>query len=323
MQVSKLLDKIDTIQQHRPSLSFIYALIKKYGDDRGGYQAALITYYGFLSLFPLLLVLVTLVQIVFGPNSSVRQHIITSVGHYFPLLSSQLQNNVHAKSGEGIGLAIGLLLTFYGARGGVNALSYTLNNIWHVPQDKRGNFLTNLWHGIAIMFVGGIGFIVAAAVSGLSSSVNYSSLSKLLLNFMSVCIIAGVLTAVSRLAIMLPAKAQFRDLLYGNIACAVLLQILLTFGSLIMKRELQNLNSIYGTFAIVLGLLFWIYLLTQVFMYAAEANAVRYWHLWPRGLTPPLTAADRQAQKLYLRRESYVGDESVEVEFKNQTSEEK
>ncbi len=292
------LDKVDDFQRKSKVLGFVYGVIKKYGTDHGGYLAALITYYGFLSIFPILLVLITLFQLIFGTKSSVRERVITSVAHYFPLLSNQLQQNVHAQSGEGLGFAIGLILTLYGARGGVNSLVYCLNSVWHVALDKRGNFWTNLQNSMVILLTGGTGLMIATAVSGFSSVVGYNGYFKLLLNALGILLIAVVLTSVSLLALRHHVKIKFKDMLYGNLICAVALQILLTFGGLLMKHELSKLNEVYGTFAVVLGMIFWMYLLAQVFVYTAEANSVYYWRLWPRSIRGIATDADLRTPKI-------------------------
>src|SRR5207253_11236563 len=121
MNINRLVQKIDSWQQRRPTVAFVYAVVKKYGEDNGGYQAALLTYYGFLSLFPLLLVLVTLLELWFHNDPTVRQEVSTSVGHFFPLLGQQLQRQIHGMRGAGVGLVIGVLITMYGARGAADA----------------------------------------------------------------------------------------------------------------------------------------------------------------------------------------------------------
>jgi len=60
-------------------LGFPYAVVKKYGDDDGGREAALITYYGFLSIFPLLLLGVAILSRVLTANPELQQRLISEI----------------------------------------------------------------------------------------------------------------------------------------------------------------------------------------------------------------------------------------------------
>jgi hypothetical protein len=59
-RLKRLVQAADDFQQRHRWLAFPVAVVKKYGEDQGGHRAALLAYYGFFSLFPLLLVAVTL-----------------------------------------------------------------------------------------------------------------------------------------------------------------------------------------------------------------------------------------------------------------------
>lgn len=99
------------------------------------------------------------------------------------------------------------------------------------------------------------------------------------------------------------------------------MQLLLTFGGILVRHQLKSLGSLYGTFAIVLGLLFWLYLLAQVLVYAIEIDTVRTLRLWPRSITPELkTDGDRRAYALYAKSARYMPDEKAFVEYDKQKS---
>ena len=134
------LHKIDKLQQRIKPAAFSVAVIKKYSDDEGGRLAALITYYSFLSLFPLLLVATTATQLFVRGHEHLRQRVIDGISHYFPVISSDLQNSIHSYHKTGLALALGVLLTLYGARGGAAAIRYAFNQIWQVPEKTRPGF---------------------------------------------------------------------------------------------------------------------------------------------------------------------------------------
>lgn len=316
MQINKIIDRIDKFQQRHPVIALPYAIIKKYGDDDGGYQAALITYYGFLSLFPLMLVMVTVLQIVFHDNQAVRQDVTESITHFFPLLGQQLQQNVHSLHGAGVGLVIGIILTIYGARGAADAFRHALNDIWQVPRMRRAGFPKNILSSLFIMLSITVGFAATLGVSSFSATLGHATWVKLLANVAGFLVVLGVFIFIGRIATS--RRVPIKDMMVGSVFAAVVIQMLLTFGSIIVAHQLKNLDNLYGTFAIVLGLLFWIYLLAQVVVYAVEIDSVRHLKLWPRAIqNDKPTDADLHAYELYAHVGRYIPKEEIDVRFKH------
>ncbi|HSX17666.1 MAG TPA: YihY/virulence factor BrkB family protein [Patescibacteria group bacterium] len=315
MDIGKILKKVDAWQQKRKRTSFPYAVYKKYGEDNGGYQAALLTYYGFLSLFPLLLVLITVLQIWFNNDPVVRHDISTSVGHFFPLLGDQLERNIHGMRRAGLGLVIGILFTLYGARGAADAFRYAIDNMWQVPKNKRVGFPKNILHSMAIVGAGAAGFGATAAISGFTADLGHVWWAKLLANILGACILAIVIGYTFRIATA--GRLRLRYMWLGATMAAVVIQILLSSGGILVAHEFKNLNSLYGTFAVVLGMLFWIYLLAQVVLLSAEIDTVRHFKLWPRSLTGKLpTEADTAATELFTQEDKYLPNETIKARLK-------
>jgi len=316
MQINKLLEKIDKFQQRRPALALPYAIIKKYGDDNGGYQAALITYYGFLSLFPLMLVVVTVMQIAFHNQPTVRAEVAESISHFFPMLSTQLQQNIHSLHGAGFGLAIGIVLTIYGARGAADVFRHTLNNIWQVPRMRRTGFPKNIVESLIVMLTIAFGFLATLGVSSFSAALGHAQWVKIVANLAGFFVVLCVFLFAARVATA--RRVPIKDMLVGSTFAALIIQLLLTFGSILVSHQLKNFDSLYGTFAIVLGMLFWIYLLAQVVVYAVEIDSVRHLGLWPRGLQADKpTEADLHAYELYAHVDRFIPKEEIDVRFKN------
>ncbi len=315
MSISHFIDRIDHFQQRHPSVGLPYAIIKKFGDDDGGYQAALITYYGFLSIFPLLLVVLTVIQIVFHNNVDVRHQVSQSIGHFLPGISSALENNVHTMSKSGIGLAIGLLITIYGTRGVADVLRHAVNDIWQVPRMRRTGFPKGLLQSFLIMIAAAFGFAATLAVSSFSATLGHAFWVKLLANVIGFFVLFGVLLFAFRTATS--RKVPLQDMFVGTSFAAAIMQLLLTFGSLLVAHQLKNLDVLYGTFAIVLGMLFWIYLLAQVIVYAIEIDSVRHLKLYPRAIqNDKPTPQDLHAYELYAHVDRYIPKEEVDVRFK-------
>lgn len=320
MNISALVRKVDAFQQRHPVLAFPFAVVKKFGDDAGGYQAALLTYYGFLSLFPILLVVSTLLQLLFANDPAMRAEVSENISDYFPLLGTQLQENVQSMGKTGLGLVIGLLITLYGARGFADALRFTLDDMWQVPKSDRTGFPKSIGQSLLIMLVGSLGFLATVAASSVTSGFSHAIWMKVLYNLLSAGILMLALTFIFRIATS--RSFSFKTMALGAGIAAAIVQLLITFGGILVAGQLKTMDSLYGAFAIVLGLLFWLYLLARVLVYCAEIDTVRHFALWPRSLSGQdkmRTKADHRAYRLYAKRERQIETpkEKVRVAFKN------
>lgn len=294
--MQKFLHWLDRLQQRHRLLAFCVAVVKKYDEDETGHQAALLTYYGFLSLFPLLLVLATLVQSITDSHSELQASIVQGTTNYFPVLGSQLSSHIQTLHTNGLALAIGILFTLYGARGVADAFRNGVQHIWKVPLNKRDVFPKSTLKSLAIIIVAGIGFVIASVSIALASATGQGWVFKAL----TIAINLGIWCAlfILLLNISLPRHVSFKETRAGALTAAVGLVILQTLGGFILKRELQHLDALYTYFALSLGLIFWIYLQVQVVFYSLQIAAVRSQKLWPRGLSGDhQTAADKIAQK--------------------------
>jgi YihY family inner membrane protein len=212
-------------------------------------------------------------------------------------------------------LAIGILLTLYGARGVADVLRHALNDIWQVPRMRRTGFPKGLLQSFLIMVVAAIGFAATVAVSSFSAALGHAVWVKVIANIAGFFVLFGVLLFVFRTATS--RKVPPRDMFVGTGIAAAIMQILLTFGSLLVAHQLKNFDTLYGTFAVVLGMLFWIYLLAQVVVYAVEIDSVRHLRLYPRAIqNNKPTPQDLHAYELYAHVDRYIPKEEIDVRFK-------
>jgi YihY family inner membrane protein len=282
----RLLHTADRLQQRQSWLAFLVAVWKKFSDDQAGDLAALVAYYSFASLFPLLLVFVTVLDIVLGSHPALRDQVLSSTFAQFPVVGPQMKSNVHSLNQTGTALAVGLLLTFLGARGVAGAVQNALNSVWDVPRERRPGFPWSLLRGITLIIVVGLGVIATSLLSGLAAGAGHSLTGagggvpaiavSLLLNI-------GLFWLGFRLATA--SEVSTGDLFPGALLAAIAWQVLQLIGGYIIGHQITRSSSLYGAFAVVLGLLAWLYLQAQITLYAVEANVVRARRLWPRSLT--------------------------------------
>jgi membrane protein len=280
--LNNAITKLDKWQQRHPWSAITYAVIKKYGEDESGNQAVLLTYYSFLSLFPLLLVLTTITSLVAGNHPGLQADVIKSTTNYFPVLGSQLSNHIHTLHRNGVALVIGIVFTLYGARGVADAFRRGVQNIWQVPKDQRVGFPKSIPNSLAIIIVGGLGFVVASISTGLAAAAGHGPAFRLLSVGVNLLILFWLFTFL--LNFCLPRHVPVKDTRSGALAAAIGLVVLQALGGYLLKTELKRLDALYSYFAIALGLLFWIYLQARLLYFAVTLAAVRAQKLWPRSI---------------------------------------
>lgn len=302
--------RLDTFQQHHRALAFPYGVIKKFGDDHGGYLAALIAYYGFLSLFPLLIIATAIIQIVAQDNATLREQLLANITGYFPSLGQTLADSINTPSRSGWALLLGILILFYGAKGVADAVQHALHHVWAVPRHKRAGFPHATLRSFGIIIFAGLGFVLAAALTSWASGGRHVFPIRLVLWMSGFTVLTTVFWGVFTFG----SSARKRPLanIPGAVFASVAFTLLQALGAYIIARQLKGQTGLNAQFAVVLALLFWLYLQARVFVYALEINAVRVHALWPRSINPkPPLPADEKAYKLYQRRETYIDTEST------------
>jgi YihY family inner membrane protein len=316
---------VDRFQQRLPGLSFAIAVWKKFGDDQAGNLAALVAYYAFVSIFPLLLILFAVLNIVLRDNQELQKKVISAALADYPGFASLLQNSIKSFHETGVALVFGVILTVLGVRGVANAIQNALNSVWEVPKTNRPGFPWSWLRSFGLILVVGVGEIVTSVASGFIAAATVlpgfalkaaGTVVTLLLNI-------GLFWLTFRLA---TAKAiTWRELRSGALLGGIVWQILQLVGGYYVTHQLVHSKSLYGqTIGVVLGLIAWLYLQAEATLYVAEANVVWVRKLWPRSLAPPPhTGEDVRAYQLYAQTEVRQKDETVKVAVTDSPEDEK
>jgi membrane protein len=314
MSLTDILRSLDRHQQRRPRVSFIAAVVKKFGDDQAAQLAALIAYYGFFSLFPLLLVFVTVLGFILQGNPSAQESVLHSTLSQFPIIGDQLQKNVHSLKGSGLSLAIGLIGSLLAGLGITGATQNAFNQVWYVPHKHRPDFLKTRLRGLGLLVVLGVLAIVSTVVAGFVTAGGQSA--GAVIGGVLVAFAVNLLLFFTAFRLLTVAQVKTRDLLPGVIVGAVIWQLLQHVGGYYVDHVVRHAHETSGLFAFVLGLLAWLYLGAQVTLLAAEINVVRALRLWPRSFfSEPLLDADRRALTSSAEVEERLHRENVEVDF--------
>lgn len=287
--VTKVVDSADRLQRRQRWLAFPVAVFKKFGDDRAGNLAALVAYYGFLSIFPLLLLFITALDMALRNDPVLKQTLLNSALSQYPvigpMIAGQIQDHHNSLPAAGPALVASIIFLVLGARGVAGAMRNALCEVWAVPRNKRPGFPLSLLWDIALVLVVGIGLVTTTTLSGLAGGAGHI-LSGAGATVVTVAISLVLNVGVFWLAFRLAAARQvrWRDLFIGAASAAVVWQILQVAGGIVVTHQLKHASSLYGTFGVVLGLVAWLFLQAEVTLYAAEIDVVHAKRLWPRSL---------------------------------------
>ena len=302
--VSRVIAWADRLQRRHGVLGFPYAVVKKYGDDAGGREAALITYYGFLSLFPLLLLGVAVLSRVLASQPDLRERLITAVVPQ--ALRSTVEHALATLPTSTIPFIAGLIGLLFSGTGVVFSVYQTLNHIAAVPHRLRAPFVSRyvrVFTMLATLLLGGLAIgaltVVATALPGQPGVQRAAAVLG------SVLIAFAVLLLSARLLLVRPAP--FWAIWPGALLGAAVVTVVLNVGAPLLARLVTKAGPVYGSFATVAGLFALLYLVGQALVYSAEVAAVRYARLWPRAvdLSRP-TEADARALALLAREQERI-----------------
>jgi YihY family inner membrane protein len=317
-RIERVLRAVDRFQQRHSVLGFPIGVVKKFGDDEAGKHAALLAYYGFFSVFPLLLVFTTVLGYVLANDAELRQRVIDTAIDQFPVLGPQLRGSIETIQGSGIGLLVGIVGTLWGGLGLTQSAQDAMNAVWNVPRKDRPGFWFRLARGLAALLLLAVGIVAATGLAGLGTTSPgvfgriLPLAGSLLFNLLLLAVMFQALTGI---------WVGWRRLLPGAAIGAVGWSVLQALGVYIVDRQLDRANLVYGVFAVVIVLLSWLYLSAQLLLYAAEINVVLARRLWPRSLVqPPLTEPDKRVLTALAETEERRAGQTVEVRFSSETA---
>lgn len=297
----------------------IVGVVYKYNDDQGGYLAALITYYGLVSLFPLLLLLTTGLGVVLAGRPDLQAQVLRSTLSQFPVLGDQL-HHPQGLSGGAVGVVVGLLGALYGGLGVGQALQNAMDTVWAVPKHKRPNPITSRLRSLLLLLVLGSAAIAAtvlAAAGHATGALGIFSKIGLVLAAMAInamiCLVAFRVTTARALT--------YRQVLPGAVAAAFIWQMLQWFGAGYVAHTVKRASATNSVFALVLGVLAFLFLASVALVMCAEINVVLVDRLYPRALLgaftddTELTTADRRTYTKKVKAERVKTSERVSVRF--------
>jgi membrane protein len=238
---------------------------------RSGRNAALIAHFGFLSIFPLLLVFTTVLGFVLHSQSGLRTRIIGSAMNQLPIIGEQLAKDPLKLQGNAVVLVLGLLASLWAGMKAFVAVHGALDDVAEIPLDERSNLLITRLRALLGMAYVGAAQIAAVIVASIVGVTGVPIISKVLLLIGTAAINSTMLTLTYRW--LRTGKPEWRTLLPGAIVGGVIFAVLQLVGVAVVGRHVAHASPVYGVFASVIGLLYWLSLHALVALAGAELNA--------------------------------------------------
>jgi membrane protein len=276
------LRRFDSFQQRVAPLAFPLGVVKKFGDDEGGSMVSLIAYRAFFSLFPLLLLMTTILGYVLAGNEELREEVVTSTLSQFPIIGNQLKGGT--LTGSGVALAVGIVGSVLAGIGVIMETESTFDRCWGVPRTGGRGFVGSRVRAILLLLVLGGLAVVSTVVSGLAAGgADFLGAGGKVAGLVIATVLnLFVFGAVFRL--LTTDTVETRALIPGVIVATIGWEVLQVIGGWYISHEVKSASAVYGTFALVIGLLAWIHLGSMFVVLGAETNVVRTRRLWPRPL---------------------------------------
>ncbi len=313
--IERPVKAIDGFQQRHTVPAFLFGVLKKFGDDNAGVLATNLAYSAFAAVFPLLLLMVTVLGIVLHRNPALQHDILNSTLRDFPVIGGQLANNIHAlQRGSSLALAVSILGLVWSSTGLSQAGLFSMAQVWNLPGPQRLNYVKRLVRSLAFLGVLALGIVVTTGLASLGTFTRQHWYLIVAAEVLAVLVNIGQYFLAFR--VLTPNVVPTRRLWPGAVLGGAAWTGLQAAGGYLVGHQLKNTSEVYGTFALVIGLLAWIYLGVQVSIYAAEVNPVLAEHLWPRALAPPpLTDADRRVLAAQVTEQQRRPEQRVRVSY--------
>jgi membrane protein len=305
------LARIDRAQQEHKTLAVAAATVKKYGEDQSSSLASMIAFWAFFSIFPLFLVLVTILGYVLPADR--RGDVLGRVASFFPLLHPSTVGNL---TGAWWPILIGGVTALWAGSAVVRMTQQSFDEVWEIPRRHRPGLVEQVRRSLFALATIGFGLVVATIMSGYvtgrDTGINLGWYGRLAGYLISLALDVGLFVVAFRM--LTKRDVTSRDVLPGALLAGIAFFILQLLSSVIISRYLGKAQGTYGSFATVITILWWFYLQAQITLAGVQLNVVLAEGLYPRSLVGgPETDADHRVLQQYADKATYYEEQEIEV----------
>jgi membrane protein len=314
MSWAGLLERSDRWQARHPAVAVPIAVVKKFIEDDAPGLGVQVAYWGFFSVFSLLLAFVSILGFAFQNDPSFQKQVLNSTLELMPVIGPQISGHTGSLTGSGVALAVGLGGALWTGLGVTLAIGNALDRIWAVPRLDRTGFVKSRLRGLLVLASVGAITVAATAAVGLATA---GAITPVIGKVLGVTVAAGIdlVVFLASFRLLTAAPVTIRQVLPGAVLAAGCWLLLQAVGGIYVTEVLKGSSQTYGGFAAVVGLLAWLLIAAQITLMAAEVNVVLARKLWPRSLAGELRPADEQTMQASAEAEQRDSREQISVTF--------
>ncbi len=264
-------DRVMTLRRRSHVVDVVVEMLDGWRRHLSGRNASLLAFWGFLSIFPLLLAATTILGFVLEGNEELQADLVDGALAEIPVLGQQLQADPASLDGNIWALIIGLAGALWSSTRALVGLQGALDDVWEVDVDERDGLPQVRGKALVGLAVIGLSLTASTAISGMVNAAGLPGISRILLVLATAGTQIIVVAAMYRL--LTSEQATWQMVWPGAIVAGVLIAVIQHFSTAIVNRIWENASATYGQFALVLGIVTWLSLLAITTLMCAELNA--------------------------------------------------
>jgi YihY family inner membrane protein len=274
------LGRADRWQQAHRTPAITVATVKKFQAEHSGNVAALLAFWAFFSIFPLMLVAATLLGWLLPSN--VSNDLLHTINGYIPLIDFSRKTI----SGSWWALVLGLVSALWAATHVTRTARVAFDSVWRVPEAEHAGVVEQTLGGLKALALIGVALVFSVLTTGFVSGTSHQLDIDALAIFggYAIAVVIDVVVFVIAFRVLTSRNVSTRDVLPGALVAGVGFWVLQLLSSVIISRYLHNAQKTYGNFATVITLLWWFYLTGILTLLGAQLNVVMRERIWPRSL---------------------------------------
>lgn len=263
--------KVLSLRERSATADVVVGTLDGFRRHLSGRNAAVLAYYGVLTIFPLLMAATTIMGFLLEGDPELQQRIVDSAFSQIPVIGDQIERQAGQISGSWWALLFGLAVALWSSMKAFVGAHSAFDDTWEVPVDDRAKGVTTRIRaliGIAVIGLSQVANVVLASLVGFA---DLPRLGQIAITFGGLAINVGVVAAMYRF--LTSREVRWSMVWPGALLSGVLYTFLQFVGTNIMARALANAQSVYGDFAGLIALMTWISLHALIALVGAELNA--------------------------------------------------
>jgi membrane protein len=276
----RTLARIDRWQQGHRVSAITVATVKKFRADQSTNLAALLAFWAFFSIFPLMLAAATLLGWLLPSN--VSNDVLDTIRGYVPLIDFSRKTI----SGSWWALVLGLASALWGATCVTRTARVAFDSVWRVSEAEQAGVIEQTVGGLKALTLIGVALVLSVLTTGFVSGTSHQlAVGPLaIVGGYAIAVVIDVVVFVIAFRVLTSREVSTRDVLAGALLAGVGFWVLQSLSSVIISRYLHSAQKTYGNFATVITLLWWFYLTGILTLIGAQLNVVLRERSWPRSL---------------------------------------